>query len=1027
MDFASVILLTFNFLFIGLTPVYFFRKDGSFNLMWFVTGLPLFLWPVSVYGVFWGYLDPWLGAQSEWFRSLSTFGVLLCCSSIAFMALTLGTHRIPLSLWHQDNDAPRSIVTWGAYRFIRHPFYTSFIVAHLGCLLLVTHWFQLLLLAYQVVILNITAAREEKRLQVSEFGDEYKAYMSHTGRFFPKFQASRMLESLLVWVTEYRHLVLGMLIAVTVIFSLFLFRMGINATPYFISADHPVRVTEQQIKGLFTNTEEQAFVALVDEQNGVFTRANLELIQSLTRQLDTIVLADEGDLETLRALAAGSEHSRALVEQIADNGLGVEDYDGVKQLLASGVAAEQFSPRQLEKLQEILVQVRPVKRVRSLFTVEDIKADGDDLQIEPLLQEIPTNDAGLVELKEYVLNNPLLTGVIVSADGLASNLQVELHIAEDDAPNMQAMYAAIAELVDRVKADQPELQGSLHFSGPPMVTAQIAETIQMDNMKFFPLVTTVIGIILFFSFRRFQGVALPLVVSSLSTLWTLGLMAIFGVDINIVTASLPVFLMTIAVADSIHYLTDYYHQLEQHDPLESVKLSLRRLMTPLLMTSVTTFFGFLALASTNLIFVQQFALFVAAGVIFAFIITITLLPALLPLMKQPGTQASKAKNSPLHGIDRLFSRIYHGLSKAPLVIIVFTVALIAGCGYLIRDLAVDNENVASFGADTRIRMDDAVLNRHFGGTVPINVWFSAEDERRFTQPDVVAAMDKIGQRFMQHDIIGYVGSPSNLVKRINQVLNDVDYGLPEDMSAELIAQYYLLYENGSGQEIRDTLDMNYENARMVALSHTDQSSKMRTVVQDVNAYAQTVLPADVTMQVAGFGQIMVVSTDEIVNGQLSSLIAATLLVTAVMMFLFRSLLVAVLGVVPLTLSILINFATMELSGIAVDIGTALIAGIVFGIGVDYAIHFLATLQRNTAAGLSLEQAIRQTVSSVSRPIVVNSVSMTLGFCVLMSSSYAVTSRLGMLIAITMTLCALLTLLILPILIQFFKPKALRSD
>lgn len=1020
MDFAAVILLTFNFLYIGFTPAFFFRKDGTFNLMWFITGLPLFLWPIPVYGVFWGYFNPLLDIQSNLYHTLATIGVLLSCGSIALMSLTLGTHRIPLALWHQDNDAPRTIVTWGAYRFIRHPFYTSFIIAHLGCLLIVPHWIQAVLLAYQILILNATAAREEKRLAESEFGDEYKAFIENTGRFIPKFRADKFFEQFLVWVTEHRHLVLGLLAAFTIFFSLFLVRIGINATPYFISPDHPVRVTEAEIKSIFTNTEEQAFVALVDEKNGIFTKANLELVEQLTQQLEKIAFADEGDLETLRTIAGKDEHANEIVTQIEQGGIGMDDYDSIKQLITYGSESKRFTQKQLEKAADILVKVRPVKRVRSLFTVEDIKVKGDELEIESLIGAIPSSDAGLADLKKYVLSNPLLVGVIVSADGQATNMQLELNIAEDDAPNMQAMYNAIGGILDNVQTE-----ASLHFTGPPMVTAQIAETIQTDNMKFFPLVTTVIGIILFFSFRRFQGVVLPMVVSSLSTLWTLGLMAIFGVDINIVSASLPVFLMTIAVADSIHYLTHYYKELETHDAVESVKLSLRELMSPLLMTSVTTFFGFIALSNTNLIFVKQFGLFVAAGVVFAFIITVTLLPALLPVMKQPNAASNKDKNKLLHSIDNVFSGIYNTLGKAPLLIIIATAAIIAGCSYMIRDLNVDNHNIAAFEEDSRIRMDDELLNRHFGGTVPINIWFSAADDRRFTQPDVIDAMDKISARFLQHDIIGFVGSPSNLVKRINQLLNDTTYTLPSDMSADLIAQYYLLYENGSGQEIRDMLDQNYMNARMIALSHTDQSSKVRAVVKDIADYAKTVLPADIKMHTAGFGQIMVVSTDEVVNGQISSLVLATILITAVMIFLFRSVLVAVLGIVPLALTILINFATMEAFGMAIDIGTALIAGIVFGIGVDYAIHFLAALKRATSMGQTLEQALSSTVSSVSRPIVVNSISLALGFCVLIASSYGVTSRLGALIGATMVVCALLTLMILPVLVKFFKPKALQ--
>ncbi len=1022
MELSAVILLTFNFLYIGATPAFFFRKDGTFNLMWFITGLPLFLWAIPLFGVYWGYLQPNLSLESELYTSLKTIGVVLSCGSIALISLTIGTHRVPLALWHQDNDAPRSIVTWGAYRFIRHPFYTSFILAHTATLLIVPHWFQLLLLAYQILILNHTAAREERNLSQSSFGAEYREFIARTGRFVPKFRPAAFMETYLIWVTQYRHLVLGLLAGFTVFFSLFLVNIGINATPYFISPDHPVRVTEKDIKGIFTNTEEQAFVALIDEQNGVFTADNLALVQRLTGALERISLTDDGDLKQLQTLTEKDATAQAIVARIAENGIGVEDVEPLRELVAHGKTHNSLSSRQIDRIEQIIVKARPVKRVRSLFTVEDIRVNGDDLEIDSLIKDIPSDSAGLLALQQHILDNPLLVGVIVSVDGKATNLQVELNVAEDDSPSMQAVYAAIEQLLAETGGD-----AQLHFSGPPMVTAQIAQIIQQDNMLFFPLVSTVICLILFISFRRVQGVVLPMVVCTLSTLWTLGFMAMFGVDLNIVTASLPVFLMTIAVADSIHYLTEYYSQLQRHNPVDAAKEALRHLLTPMLMTSITTFFGFIALSYTNLVFVQQFGLFVSVGVLFAFIISVTLLPALLPLLKQPTAGSAQPRNSLMSAVDGIFSGVFRALGKAPAVVLAATLALIAGAGYVSRDLHVDNHNIVQFSEDSRIRQDDAILNRYFGGTVPINVWFSAADARRFTQPDVIKAMDLIAQRFEQHDIIGYVGSPSNLVKRIHQLLNNTDYTLPDDMTPELVAQYFLLYENGNGQEIRDSLDDNYQNARLVALSHTDQSSKVRAVVEDVRAYAQSVLPQDVKIQFAGFGQIMVASTDEIVNGQISSLLIACVLITAVMILLFRSWLAGLISIIPLGLTILINFATLDLLGLEIDIGTALIAGIVFGIGVDYAIHLLSRIKRASNDGQPLMQAITSAVSNVSWPIMVNSVSLALGFSVLAASHYGSTGRLGLLIAATMIVCALLTLIVLPVLVKLFKPKALIQD
>ena len=1019
MELSAVILLTFNFLYIGATPAFFFRKDGSFNLMWFITGLPLFLWPVSLYGVYWGYLQPNLPLDGELYASMKTLGVLLSCGSIALISLTMGTHRIPLALWHQDNDAPRSIVTWGAYRFIRHPFYTSFIIAHTAALLIVPHWFQLLLLCYQILILNQTAAREERNLSQSSFGAEYRDFITRTGRFFPKPRAAAFMETYLVWVTQYRHLVLGLLGGFTIFFSLFLVNIGINATPYFISPEHPVRVTESEIKGIFTNTEEQAFVALVDEKNGIFTSANLERVQQLTQQLERISFADASDLDRLQNIAGDDAEAQAIVATIAQNGIGLDDVEPLRQLAAHGKAAQTLTAQELKKIDDIIVRARPVKRVRSLFTVEDIRVDGDDLDINSLIEAIPSDQAGLLALQQHVLSNPLLVGVIVSQDGKATNMQVELNIAEDDSPNMQAVYAAIEKLLDETGGD-----AQLHFSGPPMVAAQIAQVIQQDNMLFFPLVSTVICLILFISFRRLQAVVLTMTVCTLSTLWTMGFMAMFGIDVNIVTASLPVFLMTIAVADSIHYLTEYYGLLNTHGREESVKVALRHLMLPMFMTSLTDFFGFISLAYTDLVFVREFGIFIAVGAVFAWIISVTLLPAILPLLKQPANASENKQSGLMNPVNNGFAKLYLLLGRAPLLVLAATVAVAGFSTYLSREVRVDNHNIVQFSEESRIRQDDAVLNSHFGGTVPINVWFSSDDERRFTQPDVIVAMDLIAKRFEQHDIIGYVGSPSNLVKRIHQLLDNTDYVLPADMSPELIAQYYLLYENGNGQEIRDMLDDNYRNARLVALSHTDQSSKVQAVIKDVSAYAKTVLPPDVKIQFAGFGQIMVTSTDEIVNGQISSLLIATLLIAGVMILLFRSWWTGVISAIPLALTILINFGTMNGLGLEIDIGTALITGIVFGIGIDYAIHLLDAIKRATAAGQNLHEAIQTSLIHSSWPIMINSVSLALGFSVLAASHYGSTGRLGLLIAGTMIVCGLLTLIVLPVLVKLFKPKAL---
>lgn len=186
METSAFIVLCINFLFIALLPVIFFNK-GDGNKMWFLTGGSFFISPIFFIAIYSGLLEPYSIVNYQFYWIAPIAGTILSVVSIGLMALTIGTHRIPLALWHQNDDAPKSIVTWGAYSRIRHPFYTAFILAQLGCILVVPHIGILLMLTYAIFILNYTASKEEEKLSSSEFGGEYRAYINVTGRFFPKF------------------------------------------------------------------------------------------------------------------------------------------------------------------------------------------------------------------------------------------------------------------------------------------------------------------------------------------------------------------------------------------------------------------------------------------------------------------------------------------------------------------------------------------------------------------------------------------------------------------------------------------------------------------------------------------------------------------------------------------------------------------------------------------------------------------------------------------------------------------------
>lgn len=187
MNGAVVVLFLINFLFVGILPLIFFKRDGRLNLIWWLTSAPYFLCALFLIVAFFRKISPLSGFGTPLSELLSVIAVFFSAGSIALIAYTLGTHRLRIALWHQNNDAPEHIVTYGAYSRIRHPFYAAFLLALLGALVFCPHPVTLMLLIYGFLVMNHTAAKEEQRLSESKFGAEYRAYIHRTGRFFPRW------------------------------------------------------------------------------------------------------------------------------------------------------------------------------------------------------------------------------------------------------------------------------------------------------------------------------------------------------------------------------------------------------------------------------------------------------------------------------------------------------------------------------------------------------------------------------------------------------------------------------------------------------------------------------------------------------------------------------------------------------------------------------------------------------------------------------------------------------------------------
>lgn len=805
--------------------------------------------------------------------------------------------------------------------------------------------------------------------------------------------------------------VLAAFLVITVLALMSAGKLQINATPYMIGHEHPSRMADHQSKRTFTGTGEQAFIAVVNQEGDVFNPATLELISTLSQKFETMSLVSPADIQFLSTLTGLSNEQSGSLKAILDRGVIKQDAYKLSQLKRelSETGVLSFSEQGI--FDTLLIRLDPVKKVRSLTTMENITPTEDGIDIHPLMGR-KSQDPSAAELKKEVFENPLYIDGMIAADARATSIQVEFNIAEDDSPSMLLAFQAINKIVSETELGV----NTVHLSGPPMIASETASNMEKDNQTLLPGVLLVILFVLLISFGRIQGMVIPMLIAIISLIWTLAVMSALGVKQNIITSMLPVFIIAIAVCDAIHFLSDYYRHLPQdadrQQRADAASAAIKQLFFPMLITTITTALGFVSLAWTEVTFIQEFGVFVGIGVVLAWVITIFFLPTMLVLWKaQPPKWGLLASRNLDGGVSS-----FAAISKYAKPAIATTVVLIGVCAAIIsQQLKVDNQVIGYFEETSQIRVDDKVLNEHFGGTTPISVMIETSEVDSFKQAEYVLALEKIENRLKSHELVGYTYALPDFVKRLNQALNNdmskQAYVLPDDLSAELLAQYYLLYENGNGRDLFDVIDRRYQNSRVLAILHSDKSSEVGTIINDVMGYAASILPAGSKVSVSGYGEILVATTNAVVWGQVTSLILASVLITLVVMMIFRSASIGMVVPLPLILTLLGVFVIMALTGTNLDIGTSIIAAISFGIGIDYSIHIISALKASQAQ--TRLARIEDALSKCAKPILINTLALGLGFLVLTLSGYQALINLGYFISITMFLSAIFSLLVLP--------------
>jgi len=573
-------------------------------------------------------------------------------------------------------------------------------------------------------------------------------------------------------------------------------------------------------------------------------------------------------------------------------------------------------------------------------------------------------------------------------------------------------------------AKQLDDEHEIYLGGMPVVLSYFeADAFQMLAVLF-PLAILIIGIFHYFSFKTWQGLIIPLVTSLLAVAWGMGMMGLTGTPLDPWNAMTPILILAIAAGDSVQILKRYYEEYERlGDSKAAVIESTSKAGTAMLTAGLIASASFGSLITFKLKTFQAFGLFTAFGLLSALCLELTFIPALRAVFRPPKKKKAAEKKSDF--IDRFLiglAGMINGPGRKKIFLggaLIFALS-ISGT-FLVQ---VSNSNRSQFYDSTRLRQDEKALNEKFAGTSTLYVLLEANRQGALKEPEVVAAIDRLQRRLEEVSQVGKTESYVDYVKQMNKTINhgDPDYlRLPE--TRDKISQYLFLYSiSGNPADFARLMRPQQDEAVIWVFLKTDDTRLAQELIQIVEEAGGTDFEAlGVSIGVAGSTPVVVALNEEMVRGKAWNIVqiaAITFLLTALFR---RSLLGGLFVLVPLALSVLINFGVMGLFGIPLGIGTAAISAMAVGIGAGYEIYLIFRLREEYRARGDLQAAIRHTLQTSGKAVIFNALAVSSGYGMLAFTGYYLHME-GILVPLAMLTSCLGALAILPSLVILFKPR-----
>lgn len=692
-----------------------------------------------------------------------------------------------------------------------------------------------------------------------------------------------------------------------------------------------------------------------------------------------------------------------------------------------GIFEEDF----LQKVEAVTLQIDSLELSREVLSITNLTnpVAGPFGLLQPKVLQIDSPEDYEKDSLE-IFRNEQLTGTLVAENIPAVSILVrhEQMISKQEA---DLLMQQVDQILAQYRFDE------LHIAGKAKAQAVYIQKMKEEMAMFVSASIVLVIVFLAVAFRSFRGVWVPLLVVLLTAIWIAGIMGLSGKMVDVMMVLLPTIMFVVGMSDVVHIFTRYIEELRNgRKKVEALRITFKEVGMATLLTSLTTATGFLTLLTASIPPVRDFGLYTAIGVMVAFFLAVTLLPAILILIKEPkiAEQESNRRwwNSRLRNLFRWVLQFQK-------LIILLSLLVTGLSAWGISRLEINTFLLEDIRENDPLRQDFFFFDEHFGGSKPFEMAILLKDSTAgIYEPAVLREIEKLENYLREEYGVRNIISPAVLAKNINKALNggiQENYKLPDNHRGYQRIQRVIQSLEAGSLRLPLTADSAALAQSIVSAGGISAvgrisgktpdfgsrltSRKTRELERFIQEQTNTDL---IKFRLTGTSLLIDKNAGYLVDNMLQGLAIAFVVIALIAGLLFRSFRMIIITLIPNIIPLLMVAGIMGLSGIYLKMSTSIIFTIAFGIAVDDTIHFISKFRIELGKGKSVLYALKNTFIYTGKAIIITSIILAGGFLTLILSSFGGTFYTGLLVSLTLLFAVLADLLLLPVLIILFYPR-----